>query len=711
MRARYKADCEENDRYGWYLDRRYQDLSQGAERYLPELSAIPRLKAQHAITNAVRHEFAALHEEEARCAVELLARFARLDGFQGLAAMGRLEEGLRLWDDKRTNADLLKELSATGFRLIEESRRSAAMARRLSEYEETQATALRLADEKRALAARLSRLEEGYARKDERVNGLRRENHELELEMKTLSARAESLERERRENRQAIESLAEVKAYIDGLARASIYTRTRFDYERRICRLSEEQKRAVEGISLDADALVKGAAGTGKTLVLLKALEKAGNPESLGLEAKSTKVLITYTKSLVKYDAYLAQVLLKDPSPAAIQTIDAYFTARLGEVIPGARIAFGREQEVAEATALEGLRPDDLAREAEKFVWAKLVSREEYVDGLIERTGMRKPLRREERAFYWKGIAAMEARMEAEGIYSRNYARVAFLRALREDCPKLSMVDYSFIDEVQDLAACDLAAVKRCTRRCAILAGDSDQSLYQTGFGFRRAGLDISGRTRILRTNYRNSVQIHELAERYRAATTGRDSENLPEAFRIGPPPELIEGRDAAELLDLLCARITLFTTRLGYERGNIAVFAPQDKDLLDVEGALAIKGIPAKNVKAEDFAYEDGSQVRLSTLHSAKGLDFPVVLLYLPRMLPPDPSLSDEASERLHRNLIYVALTRALDQVSVFCLERTTSRSLLALKECFRGIEEGEGEKQEVQDPPWQKHGEAESE
>jgi superfamily I DNA/RNA helicase len=270
-----------------------------------------------------------------------------------------------------------------------------------------------------------------------------------------------------------------------------------------------------------------------------------------------------------------------------------------------------------------------------------------------------------------------------------------FLREAALHPEKLSPIDYAFIDEVQDLAPCDLAAVKHLTRRAVVLAGDADQSLYRSGFGFRRAGIDISGRTKILHTNYRNTAQIHELAERYRATIPGQDGENAPEAFRVGPPPELIEAKSESELRDLLCARIGLFTGHLGYEIGNIAVLTPREAELQELERLFAERAIGAKNIKADDFDFADTRSLRLSTLHSAKGLDFPVVLLYLPRMLPPDPTWENALAERLHRSLIYVAMTRALDQLSVFCLEGATSRSIVALKGCFRAMEK-EGKKDE---------------
>ena len=120
------------------------------------------------------------------------------------------------------------------------------------------------------------------------------------------------------------------------------------------------------------------------------------------------------------------------------------------------------------------------------------------------------------------------SRLEAKKRYSRNYSRIVFLSETAKHPEKLGLFDYAFIDEAQDLAPCDLASVKRCARLCVVLAGDSDQSLYRSGFGFRRAGIDISGRTRNLKTNYRNTVQIHELAERYRALIPARTPKTRP---------------------------------------------------------------------------------------------------------------------------------------------------------------------------------------
>ena len=55
----------------------------------------------------------------------------------------------------------------------------------------------------------------------------------------------------------------------------TVYTRTRLDFERSLVRLTAEQSKVLAQIKLNRDFLVKGSAGTGKSLVLIKALEKA----------------------------------------------------------------------------------------------------------------------------------------------------------------------------------------------------------------------------------------------------------------------------------------------------------------------------------------------------------------------------------------------------------------------------------------------------
>jgi len=305
----------------------------------------------------------------------------------------------------------------------------------------------------------------------------------------------------------------------------------------------------------------------------------------------------------------------------------------------------------------------------------------------VERRGMKKSLNSEQRAAIWAAGESMAAEMEAMRTYSKNYSRIKIIRYAQAHPgdEKPARVDYIFVDEAQDLSAADLKALKACARVCVVMAGDSDQSIYQPGFTFRRAGIDIQGRTRILKTNFRNTVQLQEVAEKYRATMPGWDAENQPQAFRAGPPPELYTASTAKDLLDLLLKRFDVFLRYLEYDPENLAVLVPTNDDIGVVREALKAKGIMAADIKDANFDFTQAGVVRLSTMHSSKGLDFPVVFLYLPKMPYFGGAYDSDAAERMTRNLIYVSITRAMDHLNVFCSDNTTNRAIADLMDCFK--------------------------
>jgi superfamily I DNA/RNA helicase len=88
-------------------------------------------------------------------------------------------------------------------------------------------------------------------------------------------------------------------------------------------------------------------------------------------------------------------------------------------------------------------------------------------------------------------------------------------------------------------------------------------------------------------------------------------------------------------------------------------------------------------NIHDEAFSFGQSGAVRVSTLHSSKGLDFPVVLLYLPS-LPAQGDYDEAAGDTLARNLIYVAMTRAMDSLSVFTLAAPAEKPLADLVAVF---------------------------
>jgi len=122
-------------------------------------------------------------------------------------------------------------------------------------------------------------------------------------------------------------------------------------------------------------------------------------------------------------------------------------------------------------------------------------------------------------------------------------------------------IDFAFVDESRDLAAADLKALKLMCSRGVVMAGDAAQAICGLGSPYKRAGIDISGRTRVLRTDFRTTCPIHHLAEKCRVLC-GADIEGesvTTHAFREGPASELYRAGTREELMRLLIEQASLF--------------------------------------------------------------------------------------------------------------------------------------------------------
>jgi DNA helicase IV len=165
-------------------------------------------------------------------------------------------------------------------------------------------------------------------------------------------------------------------------------------------------------------------------------------------------------------------------------------------------------------------------------------------------------------------------------------------------------------------------------------------------------------------------VPIHDVTEAYRKLSGLEDEEaGATVAFREGPVPELYTAPTRQDLMRLLLRKASLFIERLGYDPENLAVLAPTKTDLAAIGDMLGHAGYQHANIRDDDFSFKHEKTIRLSSLHSSKGLDFPVVLLFLPS-LPPRTEYDGKTGETLVRNLIYVAMSRAMDNLNVFTLE-----------------------------------------
>lgn len=202
---------------------------------------------------------------------------------------------------------------------------------------------------------------------------------------------------------------------------------------------------------------------------------------------------------------------------------------------------------------------------------------------------------------------------------------------------------------------------------------DDAQSIYQKQrrkFNFANVGIEARGRTSILKMNYRNTAEVLALAVHcaqslLQGADESRGDDEIPlvqpaSAGRRGTLPVLIQARDEREEAELIVDRVCS-RHAAGSALNEIAVLCRTKYIMRPIEQALVRRGLHVQSMGAQAFRRFDWRQqsVKLLTMHSAKGLEFPLVFVAGLQALP----MKDESMEDAAR-LLYVAMTRATHEL-----------------------------------------------
>ena len=202
------------------------------------------------------------------------------------------------------------------------------------------------------------------------------------------------------------------------------------------------------------------------------------------------------------------------------------------------------------------------------------------------------------------------------------------------------------VDEVQDLTLVGvelLHAIAGEGPDRPLIIGDGQQSVYPGGFTLSEAGISVTGRASILRSNYRNTAEILEAAARLVADDSFDDLEDFDELgardleiARKGPAPIRVQARDKRSH-DLALAQIIADTTKLfGVSNGDLAVLAMTTSRVKDCKALLARHRVPTVDLESYDGTSTDcvkvgafratpegaGVQVRLPPLPHGRTVD-----------------------------------------------------------------------------------------
>jgi hypothetical protein len=265
--------------------------------------------------------------------------------------------------------------------------------------------------------------------------------------------------------------------------------------------------------------------------------------------------------------------------------------------------------------------------------------------------------------------------------------------------------DAVLIDEAHDFHSEWLRLAISCLNpqtNSLFVVHDSAQNIYRKGFSFKKVGIQIKGRTRVLRTNYRNTREIADLAScflsygvKFAEADLMRDDEGQlleiirPQTtLRTGPAPLLIGCESYREECAETAARVKRWLEKNEYPPQEILILyvkrgatPTDDRYVRALLTALEEAGVEYEWITRDQQSKRkfllSSPKVKVSTIHSAKGLDFGVVAIVGISMLPSSSERAD-----MERKLIYVGLTRARHTLLItHCKD---SQFILELKSCI---------------------------
>ena len=226
-----------------------------------------------------------------------------------------------------------------------------------------------------------------------------------------------------------------------------------------------------------------------------------------------------------------------------------------------------------------------------------------------------------------------------------------------------------------------------------MILADAAQTLYSRGFSWKQAGIQARGHTVILRKNYRNTRQVAEAAAhllRNNILMLAAQEYVDPEwTQRQGPSPVLVKAANAHAQFELVRERILDLVSDQVFRLSDFVVLCPTNQMCEQCQRELDHSGLRTVLHKDSDFDLLE-ERIKIMTIHSAKGLEFPVVFLVGLTMgvLPSNQGLQHSEPEEVQlyleqqRMLCYVGMTRAAEALYLLTIKGSESRFVKELTE-----------------------------
>lgn len=449
--------------------------------------------------------------------------------------------------------------------------------------------------------------------------------------------------------------------------------------------LHPTQRTLVEG-NKNGASRVLGGAGTGKTVV---AMHRAKWLAENTLKDNEKILFTTFTKNLAT-DIHnnLASICSLDTlAKIEVINLDRWVTQYLRQLNYEYTILFNSDDKRYWEKALDLAKADlELPEVFYQEEWRKVIQPQSIATldqyKRASRVGRGTRLNRSERVSVWpvfeeyRNLLTQNKKKEVDDAY-RDVA--ALLESETHKFPYKSLI----VDEGQDMSTQAFKLMRQLVpegKNDIFVVGDGHQRIYgRNKVILSQCGINIRGRARKLKVNYRTTEEIRRwavsLLEDFPIDDLdgGLDDNKGYKSLTHGSTPQ-VELFDSCEKQSDFIASYLNQQLADGLPLSHICIVTRTNKERDGIDSALKKAGIEISIVDAYQEA-KNRDAVRLATMHRVKGLEFDEMILASINegIVPLSHAIEnkgDEVEKRLadveERGLMYVALTRAKKRVLI---------------------------------------------
>lgn len=440
-------------------------------------------------------------------------------------------------------------------------------------------------------------------------------------------------------------------------------------------------QRSIVTRAYNGPSRVSGSAGTGKTIV---ALHRAAH---LAKENTESRVLLTtFSETLAaSLRTRLRRLLASEPrlgERMEVHSVDAIGEQLYRKTKDPKKVASRNEVHEILLTAAASIEGHKFARPFIISEWEDVVdaweisSLEEYQSA--KRLGRKRRLSDNQRATLWTIFEKARNQLKEKGLITRSEMFSVIARQLSSyNNPPF---DYVIVDEAQDVSIPQLrflAALGASRPNGLFFAGDLGQRIFQQPFSWKSIGVDVRGRSQILKVNYRTSHQIRSQADLLLAdAISDVDGNEESRLHTIstfeGVPPAIhvLPNQDAE--IDFYAKWLADLISK-GFAQHEIGIFVRSNEQLPRALSAVKKSGLTFAEL--DDRVETKHQAISVGLMHLAKGLEFRAVAVMAcdDEVIPLQERIESAGDEsdldevyQTERHLLYVACTRARDSLLV---------------------------------------------